>query len=501
MSDAIETLKVDMNQQNDGTGHDRRAAELAELTATEAADHIKEGSLTAEGYATALLRVCEANRDLKALTWMSQEALLGSARRTDQARARGEALGPLTGIPMVVKDNIDTVGFPTSAATAALKDNHPKRNAPIVDALVGRGAYVFAKANMHELAGGGTSSNPVFGSVRNPYDRARVAGGSSGGTAAAIAARMAPIGLGTDTAGSVRIPSAFCGTVGLRPTSRLYSSDGIVPLALDLDTAGPMARCVADVALMHAAVTGDALPQPVRLDRIRVGIPRRHYWEELDPEVERVTQEAVERLREQGVTFVEVDAGAYLEEADAVFWTFINVGLRDDLRDYLQRNNMALQAEAVIDAIASKDTRRLFALAREADVAAELVTQSRGAARARIVQAYEAMFRAHDISAVAFPTEALGPPFIKAGGDEFEDEVEVNGKPVNKVEILIRNTRLTCALGAPGLSLPAGLTAQGLPVGFELDGLPGNDMALLGLGLSVEATLGRLPAPKLMLQG
>jgi indoleacetamide hydrolase len=196
-----------------------------------------------------LLRICKASGDLNALTWMSEEKLLESARRSDLARTRGEALGPLAGIPVVVKDNIDTIGFPTSAATSSLKDNHPTGNAPIVDALEARGAYVFAKANMHELAGGGMSSNPVFGPVRNPYDRARVAGGSSGGTAAAIAARMAPIGLGTDTAGSVRIPSAFCGTVGLRPTSvggKRYSSDGIVPLALDLDTAGPMARCVAE---------------------------------------------------------------------------------------------------------------------------------------------------------------------------------------------------------------------------------------------------------------
>jgi indoleacetamide hydrolase len=293
-----------MNQSNEGTYHQRQAADLGELTATEAVGHIKDGSLTAESYATALLRICKASRDLNALTWMSEEKLLESARRSDLARTRGEALGPLAGIPVVVKDNIDTVGFPTSAATSSLKDNHPTGNAPIVDALEASGAYVFAKANMHELAGGGTSSNPVFGPVRNPYDRARVAGGSSGGTAAAIAARMAPIGLGTDTAGSVRIPSAFCGTVGLRPTSvggKRYSSDGIVPLALDLDTAGPMARCVADVALMHAAVTGHRLPDPPALDRIRIGIPRQHYWEGLDPEVERVAREAVAQLREAGV--------------------------------------------------------------------------------------------------------------------------------------------------------------------------------------------------------
>ena len=156
---------------------------------------------------------------------------------------------------------------------------------------------------------------------------------------------------------------------------------------------------------------------------------------------------------------------------------------------------MKFQSEAVIEAIASKDTRRLFAFASEADVPAELIVQARGAVRTRIAQIYQAMFSTYDISAIAFPTEPLVAPVIKAGGDEFEDQVEVNGNPVSKIEILIRNTRLTCALGAPGLSMPAGLTTKGLPVGLELDGLPGNDEALLGLGLSVEATLGRLPAP------
>jgi Asp-tRNA(Asn)/Glu-tRNA(Gln) amidotransferase A subunit family amidase len=266
--------------------------------------------------------------------------------------------------------------------------------------------------------------------------------------------------------------------------SKRYSSDGIVPLALDLDTAQPMARRVADGALMHAAVTGNRLPQPVALDRIRIGIPRQHYWEGLDPEVERVARAAIALLREAGVTFVEVDAGAYIQEADTVFWTPLNVGMRDDLRNYFQRHNMKLRSQPVIEAIANKDTRRLFALASEADVPAERMVQARGAVRTRIAQTYQAMFHTYDVSAIAFPTEPLVAPFIKADGDEFEDQVEVNGNPVSKIEILIRNTRLTYALGAPGLSMPAGLTTKGLPVGLESDGLAGNDEALLGLGRS-----------------
>ena len=141
-------------------------------------------------------------------------------------------------------------------------------------------------------------------------------------------------------------------------------------------------------------------------------------------EVERVAQKAITLLGEAGVSFVEVDAGAYIQEAGTVFWTLLNVGMRDDLRNYFQRHNMKLQSEAVIEAIASKDTRRLFALASEADVPAELMVEARGAVRTRIAQIYQAMFHSYGISAIAFPTEPLVAPFIKAGGDEFEDQVE-----------------------------------------------------------------------------
>ncbi|MBR1217626.1 indole acetimide hydrolase [Bradyrhizobium sp. U87765 SZCCT0131] len=478
------------------------AVAIAELTATEAVAHFRDGSLTAEAYASALLTVCRANQDLNAFTYRDDARVLEAARDADRARSRGDVPRDLAGIPVVVKDNIDTEGFPTSASTAALKGHNPGCDAPVVAALQRRGAYVFAKANMHELAGGGTSSNPTFGAVGNPYDRARVAGGSSGGTAAAIAARMAPLGLGTDTAGSVRIPSAFCGTVALRPTSvggTRYALDGVVPLAADLDTVGPMARSVADLALMHSAIAGAPSPTPARLADVRIGIPRQHYWEGLDTEVERVTRAALTRLQEAGATLVDVDVSSYLPDTDATFWTLINAGMREDLAAYFRRHAIDLDATVVIDAIASKDTRRLFHLAREASLTGAEVATARGAGRARIGAAYSAMFRAHGLSAIAFPTEPLVAPLISAAGDTFEDEVEVGGKPVSKLESLIRQTRFTCALGVPGLSLAAGVTAAGLPVGLEFDGLAGGDVDLLGLGLAAEAELGRLPPPDLRL--
>lgn len=472
---------------------------LADLTATEAATQIRDGAITAESYAVALLANRRAHNGLNALTYCDEPRVLEAARNIDLARGKGETLGLLGGIPVAVKDNIDTVGFPSSASTAALRNYHPGSDAPVVSALLREGAFVFGKANMHELAGGGTSSNPTFGAVGNPYDPARVAGGSSGGTAAAIAARMVPIGLGTDTAGSVRIPSAFCGTAALRPTSVggvRYSLDGVVPLALDLDTVGPMARTVEDVTLMHTAIAGVPRPAPARLSDVRIGIPRQHYWEGVDAEVARVTRAALARLQAAGATLIDVDVSTYLPETDATFGTLINVGMRDDLADFFRRHAIDLDATAVIDAIASRDTRRMFHLAREAPLTAQGIAAARGVARARIRDAYEAMFRTHGLHAIAFPTEPLAAPLINRAGDDFDEEIEVGGQLVNKVAVFIQNTRFTCALGVPGLSLAAGLTADGLPVGLEFDGLAGRDANLLSLGLAVENELGRLPAPR-----
>jgi len=176
----------------------------------------------------------------------------------DRARARGETLGSLAGLPFIVKDQIDVAGYATTAGTPALRHYMPSHNAVVVDTLVRSGAIVFAKANMHELAFGITSNNGAFGPVRNPYDQTRIPGGSSGGNGAAIAARLAPGGIGTDTGGSVRIPAALNGIVALRPTIHRYPQAGVTPISHTRDTVGPMARGVADLVLLDGVITGDS---------------------------------------------------------------------------------------------------------------------------------------------------------------------------------------------------------------------------------------------------
>lgn len=471
-----------------------RVRRLVELTGAEALAYLKDGSLKAEDYASALLTRRGAADEHNALTWIDAERVLDQAHRADRARASGRPTGWLAGLPMLIKDNIDTVGFPTSAGTALLKRQRPRADAAVVRVLFHEGAILLAKTNMHELAGGGTSNNPVFGSVRNPYDRTRVAGGSSGGTAAAIALRFAPVGLGTDTAGSVRIPGSFCGLAGLRPTTagaaKLYPDDGIVPLAQSLDTPGPLGRSVADLALVHAAVTGSPPAEPAALRGLRLGLPEQHYWAELDGEVERVCRAAIGRLTEAGVVFVPVDVSSYIGRAQQLFGALFMGGMRDDLDPYFRKQGQPFSRATVVAQIASRDTRAMFETASRFPPGGGDI-----GARMKLLGAYHDVLRQAGVEALCFPTTPVPPPAIRVGGDGPNDMIRVAGRDVAEGPTLPRNTMPVCALGAPGLTLPAGLTPTGLPVGMEFEGPAGSDARLLAIGQGVEAILGRAPAP------
>ncbi len=474
--------------------------DLSNLTAVEAVRRIAHGELRAEEYAMRLIERQRALRSLNALTWIDESRVLEEARAVDERRRRGEPLGLLGGLPVIIKDNIDVAGTPTAAASASFRNNVRPTHAPVAKRLFDEGAVFFAKANMHELAGGGTCSNRTTGFVANPYDPRRVPGGSSGGTAAAIAARIVPAGLGSDTAGSVRIPSALCGTAGLRPSifgGKLYSDEGVLPLASDLDTVGPMARTVADVALMHAAITGRRAGAVPDLRGVRIGVPRSPYWEEIDSDVASVAESALVRLRAAGAVLIDVDAGGYYSLASEVYGTLVMYGIKEDIGPYLKLIGSRLRAEDVVAGIASRDTKSLFERAQAMSFTAAQIDEARTVLRRKIESAYREMFRLNGLAAIVFPTQPLTAPLINPNGDLTTDEVEVNGKKVSKVLIFIRNTHVTCALGTPGLSIPAGLTAQGLPVGLEFDGLAGADSELLALGMAIEQAWPQLPGPRL----
>jgi len=425
--------------------------ELSDLTASEAIRRIAAGELRTEEYVGRLLQRLRGLRALSPLTWIDEPQVLEAARAVDQRRIRGEPLGALGGLPVLVKNNIDVARTPMAAAARRFRDKVRAAHTPAVQRLLDQGAIVFGSASMHEPVGRAACNHPLTAALGNPYDPGRIAGGSIAGgagvgTAAAIAARIVPAGLGSDTAGSVRISSALCGTAGLRPSTaggELDDDCGVLPLARDLDTAGPMARTARDTALMHSAITRCPPARVPDLRQVRIGVPRTPYWEDIDAEVARVAEDALVRLRAAGATLIEVDPVSY------------------------------------------------YFLACEG---LEALT-ARGELRRKIRASYRELLRLQGLTAVVFPTVPAVALPVKAHGGGPAEWIEINGRCVDAVQ-LIRNTRVTCALGAPGLSLPAGLTRRGLPVGLELDAAPGHDSELLALAMAVEQVLPRLPAPQ-----
>src|SRR5256885_2942093 len=289
--------------------------EVLELTATEALSAIAAGDLRAETYAAILLGRARSLRNLNVLISQVPEQVLEAARAADKARAHGHLLGPLHGLPLLVKDNINSRALPTKPGTPSLLRNRPRPNAHVLEALLRAGGILFGKANMHELAFGITSNNGAFGPVRNPYDPSKIPGGSSSGNAAGGAARFAPAGIGSDTGGSTRIPAALCGVVGFPPPLRRHAGAGALaggrgsgPHPHTRDTPGPVARSVADVALLDAVILGQPLAlRCASLHGLRLGVARRSFFADLDPGLEEVVDEALDQLQDRGVVLVEVD--------------------------------------------------------------------------------------------------------------------------------------------------------------------------------------------------
>jgi mandelamide amidase len=471
-------------------------ADLCDLGAVEAVAHMTQGALTSERYAKALLARCESAHALNAFITLEPAQVLEAARTRDRERRAGAKPGPLFGLPVPVKDSVNTRDYPTTAGTPALRHFRPKEDAPVVAALRGAGAVVLGKTNLHELSYGWTSNNLAFGAVRNPYDLSRIPGGSSGGTAAAIAARLAPLGIAEDTEGSIRVPAALCGIAGFRPTTGRYSTRGCVPISPLFDQVGPHARSVADLALFDSVVANDWQSlQSKPLKGVRLGIVRDYWFTDLDPEVERLTELALARLRDAGAIIVETELPGLASLIELTTDAVQNHDVRIALARYLQEYGAGVDFQTLV-AHASSDIQRTF----RSDVlpgGAHFVTEPEyAAARDQHLPAlrrlYQDYFARTQVAAMVFPTTLVPAPRI---GEETT--VEVRGQPLPFDMAVARNIAPGSTTGLPGLVLPVGLTQSGLPVTIELDAAAGTDRALLALGLAVEQTLGPLPPPKM----
>ncbi|AQQ07392.1 indole acetimide hydrolase [Roseibium algicola] len=462
------------------------------MSAAETASAIAGQTLTATDLVNALIARTGDDPGNVYITFDSEGALAAAAAADESVKA-GAPLGPLHGVPIVVKDNIASAGLPTTGGTPALKGWVPAEDAPVLKKLRDAGAILLGKTNLHELAFGITSNNAAFGAVANAYDPDRFAGGSSGGTGAAIGARLAPAGLGTDTGGSVRIPSALNGVSGLRPTTGRYPAEGIVPISATRDTPGPIARTVSDLVLLDAVITGStATLDPADLGTVRLGVPG-VLTDNLSPETDRLFKEALDKLQAAGVTLVPVDISTELELAGKAGFPIALWEVKRDLAAFLETHETGLGLQDIADEVASPDVKFVFdnlVLGNQA-IPDAVYREAMDDMRPLIQAGYAEVFAANKLDALVFPTTPL-PAQPITGSDET---VSLNGEDVPTFPTFIHNTDPGSVAGIPGLSLPAGLTSDGLPVGLELDGPAYSDRHLLALGLAVEAVLPHLPAP------
>lgn len=448
---------------------------------------LKARTLTSLALANAFIARTEAGAALNGYVAFDAEALRAQARQADARIAAGEDL-PLLGIPIALKDNIDAIGWPCGVGTGALHGLHPKQDAELVRRLRAAGALIAGKTNMHELAFGITTNNAVTGAARNPWNPSRIPGGSSGGSGVVVAAGMVPAAIGTDTGGSVRVPSALCGLAGLRPTVGRVPGTGIAPISTTRDTAGPMARSILDCALLDEVLTGDTTPLKVpALSGLRLGLPGAGYWDNLEPGVEQVGLRTLEALRTAGVVMVEVNLPGLQEANAAASFPVALYEFVRDMRAYLKDARRGITLEQLAADVRSPDVAGLIPGLLGEGAIPESVYQDALVARARLQAIYAEAFAKSGVAALVFPTTALTARPI---GED--DTVELNGVRGPTFGTFIRNTDPGSNAAIPGVTLPAGLS-DGLPVGIALDGPAGSDRTLLGIAAAIEALLP--PAP------
>lgn len=461
---------------------------LTQLGVVELRRHLRERTLSSVRVVDALIARTEASAALNGYVAFDAEALRAQAMAADERIAAGEDL-PLLGVPIALKDNIDVVALPSSVGTRALQGVHPSKDAELVRRLRNAGALIAGKTNMHELAFGITNNNPVTGAALNPWDASRIPGGSSGGSGVVVAAGLVPAAIGTDTGGSVRIPAALCGVVGLRPTVGRVSGTGIAPISLTRDTAGPIARSVADCALLDSVLSGASEPlAPVSLQGVRLGLVRAPFWEDLEGGVREVAEAAVERLRAAGAQMVELS----LPKIDAMnaaagFPIALHEFVRD-MADYLRYAQRGVDLKRLVESIGSADVAAIARPLLAGGAVSETAYRDALHARRQLQVVYAEAFAASGVRALLFPTTPLTAAPV--GRDET---VLLNGRECPTFPTFIRNTDPGSNAGIPGITLPAGL-AGGLPVGLGLDGPAGSDRGLLALAAAIEAILPPLPS-------
>jgi aspartyl-tRNA(Asn)/glutamyl-tRNA(Gln) amidotransferase subunit A len=446
--------------------------DLGKMRIGEVSELVRTKKVSSTELTTACLaRIEQANPTLNAFITITSELALEQARRADTEVIRGFWRGPLHGIPIALKDLFDTDGVKTTAGSGVFKDRIPTEDAEVVRRLKAAGAVILGKTNMQEFAFGGSSIVSYFGAVHNPWELSHIAGGSSGGSAAALAANLCYGAFGSDTAGSVRIPAAHCGIVGLKPTYGLISIRGVIPLSWSLDHVGPMARTVADTAVLLQATAGyDELettsekmkvPDYARalgskVSALRIGIPREFFFADLDPEIDAAIKAALIVLGKLTAGLRDVALAASTMET-----------LRNVVRG---AEAYAYHREFVTKTPELYQSATLTRIRAGADVTTPAYIQARrDLDRARRT----AGKWLESVDVLVTPTLPIPPAAIS---DSHADDI----LPA------VRNTSPFDVNGWPAISLPCGFTSQGLPIGLQIIGPYGGESVVFQLAHAYE---------------
>ncbi len=445
---------------------------LAGLTLADASARLRAGTVTSVDLVNACLtRIDVYNPKINAFITVTREHALEQARALDAERRAGKLRGPLHGIPIALKDNIDTAGVRTTAASAVFDDRVPSEDAEVTRRLAAAGAVVIGKTNLHEFAFGGTSATSYYGPVRNPWALDRNPGGSSGGSAVAVAADLCYGALGTDTGGSIRTPASYCSIVGLKPTYGLVSIRGIIPLTLSLDHCGPMTRTVADAAMMLNVLAGydrldiasvehgaedyvAALKQPV--SGFRIGIPRAPFFDLLDVDVAKVIDETLKTVGKLTASM-----------RDVILPSTREITLPGETYAYHEEMFGRMSGRYMIP------TRRSLQNGANAKAADYVKGRWRlELLRRTIDEAFT------NVDLVVLPTRRRTPRTVDASIKREETDVPRNPE--------LENTGQFNLYGIPAISIPCGFTSRGLPVGLMIAGPRFSEGRVLALAHAFE---------------
>jgi len=432
-------------------------------TLAEASDLIRRRAISP----VVLVRECldviaRLNPSLNAFITVTEESALAEAEQAEAEIQSGRWRGPLHGIPIGLKDLIDTAGVRTTAASAVFRDRIPAEDADVVKKLKSAGAVLIGKQNLHEFAYGGSSLISHFGPVRNPINPEFITGGSSGGSAAAVATGMCYGAIGTDTAGSIREPAALCGVVGLKPSYGLVSTQGIIPLSASLDHAGPITRTVEDAAILLEAIAETPANYSKGLTEgvagFVVGIPRKYFFEDLDSQVAAAVELAIQQIKKLGCDIREiqlpVNPDRTLQSAESYAYH----------REMVASSPQLYQPETL---------RRIRSGEHVIEANYQRALQTLQDERREIANRFEA-------------TDVFVTPTTPGLAPRISDLMSDPSRLRSTELVLLRNTRPVNVWGLPAISIPCGVGSHRLPVGLQIVGLPGGEAKVLQLARALD---------------